>query len=159
MRNSFAGSLIVLCLHLVFALSRGSNVRTHGSEMAPSMHQKLQAEVQAVSKAEVHAVSIDSHGRISGTDGKFSAVRKHSAEMHCKNIATFEGCLCDNRPIGTGITGNFVNDSVAFESFELVELAEPDSFWQYTAFHEGEEVKLEKFKKGKLTLIANVASA
>lgn len=140
----------MLWLQLVDAVSRGSNVRSHGSEMAPDLHKKLQADV--------HGVSIDSKGRISGADDKISAVRKSSVSMYCKNIATFEGCTCDNRPIGTGITGNFVNDSLAYESFALVSQP-PESFWEYTAFQEGEEVKLEKFKKGKLTLVANVASA
>jgi hypothetical protein len=137
MRSGFAGSLIVLLLEPVCVVSKESNVRAHG----PGMQGKLETN---------QAVSV-------GPDGKLSAVRKSAATMHCKNPATFEGCFCDNRAIGTGITGNFVNDSLTFESFNVMEM--PKSFWEYTAYQEGELVFLDKFKKGKLTLIANVASA
>lgn len=142
MWNSFGRSFILLLINLaVLAVSKGNNVRSAEG----GMHQKLQAD-------QSRSVSITA-------DGRLSAVRQSetAATVNCENITTLEGCMCDSRRIGTGITGNFVNDSVTFDSFMSQEM--PNSFWEYTGFQYGEEVPMKNFKKGKLTLVANVASA
>lgn len=144
MWNIVEGVVVVLMLQPVLAVQASPELmlRTQSSEMGVTQTDQVQA------------MSV-------GSDGRMSAVRLHSASMHCKNLATIEGCMCDNRPIGTGITGNFVNDSLSFESFaKLGKTGTLNSFWDYTAFQEGNPVPLRKFQKGKkLTLVANVASA
>lgn len=135
--------LIVLLLEPVFAVEKANNVRT--AEIG--MHQMIHED-------QSRSVSVDSSGRLAAV----AAVRhsQTTATVYCEKVAVLEGCMCEKRPIGQGITGNFVNDSVTFESFTSSKVH--DSFWDYTGFQYGEEVLLSKFKN-KLTLVANVASA
>lgn len=135
-------ALAVLLLEPVSAVSAGKYVRLHGDEM----HQKIEAD-------QLQAASISPDGKVSVVQQQYQA-----ANMHCANMAVLEGCKCDNRDIGPGITGNFVNDSLSFASFPSSETMF-NSFWDYTAFLEGAKIPLKKFKNGKLTLIANIASA
>lgn len=154
MWKSFNGSLILLLFKPAFCVTKGYNVRTQGAEMGIN-RQTLQTDVDQAE--DTRGVSVSADGKVSGV---ISAWQQKVATVNCKNIAILEGCMCENRPIGKGITGNFVDDTVKFKDFKTVMMETTNSFWDYTAYQYGEEVEMKKFKgSSKLTLVANVASA